>query len=337
MLTCTSGGSEQDSDHTDSVVVGLVNNMPDAALRTTERQFCQLLSEAARNCAVSLKLFFLPEIHRGHEAQTYLRGHYAGIGDLWGAHLDGLIVTGTEPRAAVLSDEPYWPGLAKLVDWAEDHTTSSIWSCLAAQAAVLRRDGISRRRLPEKLFGVFDCTKATEHPILAGAPPRWRVPHSRWNDLTEETLAEKGYSILSRSDAAGADLFAKRGNSLFVFLQGHPEYDGDALLHEYRRNVQRFLADQKDGYPEMPRGYFDGQTAAALAALKARALRHRDTDLLRGFPVVPAERIIECDWRHYAIQLYANWLSFLVERKYFGRRPPASIGSAGRPRSALAQ
>ena len=47
--------------------------------------------------------------------------------------------------------------MSKLVDWAKDHTASTIWSCLAAHAAVLHSDGIERRALEHKLFGVFDC------------------------------------------------------------------------------------------------------------------------------------------------------------------------------------
>ena len=47
----------------------------------------------------------------------------------------------------VLIDEPYWASLTQLIDWAEHNTHSSVWSCLAAHAAVLRIDGIRRRRL----------------------------------------------------------------------------------------------------------------------------------------------------------------------------------------------
>jgi homoserine trans-succinylase len=34
------------------------------------------------------------------------------------AELDGLIVTGTEPKAANFVDEPYWAAFSQLVDWA---------------------------------------------------------------------------------------------------------------------------------------------------------------------------------------------------------------------------
>ena len=43
--------------------------------------------------------------------------------------------------------------------------------------------------------------------------------------------------MLSRSPVAGADLFIKQRKSLFVFLQGHPEYDPGSLLREYQRDA----------------------------------------------------------------------------------------------------
>src|SRR5262249_34994245 len=157
---------------------------------------------------------------------------YRDIAELWDARLDGLIVTGTEPRAANLADEPYWESLSTLVDWAREHTSSTIWSCLAAHAAVLHADGIARRTLKEKRSGVFDCHRAMAHPMTEHFPlPLW-VPHSRYNDLPERALAASGYSILTRSETAGVDAFAKLDGSFFLFFQGHPEYDADTLLRE---------------------------------------------------------------------------------------------------------
>ena len=42
-----------------AIHVGLVNNMPDAALRATELQFARLLKAAAGNLDVRLRLFSL--------------------------------------------------------------------------------------------------------------------------------------------------------------------------------------------------------------------------------------------------------------------------------------
>src|SRR5579864_2571933 len=124
------------------IVVALVNNMPDAALRTTERQFRELLTAASQGRDVRLVLFALPDIARSAAASAHIAAHYRDISELWGSRVDGLIVTGTEPRVPVLDDEPYWPALTRLVGWAENHTGSTIWSCLAAHAAVLHTDGI---------------------------------------------------------------------------------------------------------------------------------------------------------------------------------------------------
>jgi homoserine O-succinyltransferase/O-acetyltransferase len=297
----------------DPLVIGVVNNMPDAALQTTERQFRELLSAASHN-SVWLRFFSLPELPRADASRAHISQHYEDISELWTSHLDGLIVTGTEPRAPVLADEPYWPTLAKLVDWAEEHTISTVWSCLAAHAAVLHIDGINRRAFREKVSGVFDCKKAAHHTIVAGTPSRWRVPHSRCNELSEEALISRGYSILSRLPGAGPDMFVKQRKSLFLFMQGHLEYDSGALLREYRRDIRRFLAGERDSYPEMPCGYFDQDTAAALAGFRRQALENRSIDLLSRFPAI-AEEKLAYPWLGPAVRIYGNWLSYLAEHK----------------------
>src|SRR5882757_5653905 len=112
--------------------LGLVNNMPDAALESTERQFLELLREATGDIPVRLRLFALPDVPRSDAGRQHLRGGYGSIDDLCSSRLDGLIVTGTEPRAPSLADEPYWGSLIQVLDWAQENTASSVWSCLAA-------------------------------------------------------------------------------------------------------------------------------------------------------------------------------------------------------------
>jgi homoserine O-succinyltransferase/O-acetyltransferase len=302
------------SDELPIVVIGLVNNMPDPALRTTERQFWSLLSAASGNIPVCLRLFYLPELPRQDWDRSLVPYGYEDVSELWATEIDGLIVTGTEPRAAALVDEPYWANLTKLVDWAEDHTVSTIWSCLAAHAAVLHLDGIDRCALGEKLSGTFDCTKAEDHALMIGAPSQWRVPHSRYNGLPVEVLARRGYRILSRSLYAGADTFVKQRKSLFIFFQGHPEYDSGALFREYRRDVRRFLAGERTEFPEMPQNYFDNNTGTVLAEFRERALRQPSLNLLSSFPTV-TEGELGNAWRAFAVQIYRNWLLYLIERR----------------------
>ncbi|HVC52573.1 MAG TPA: homoserine O-succinyltransferase [Stellaceae bacterium] len=310
------------SDLARPIAVGLINNMPDAALKSTERQFRELLQSAAGNRPLSLRVFSIPGLERSDAARRHVDENHEDIAGLWDAALDGLIVTGAEPRAANLDDEPYWPTLARLIDWAAEHTTATVWSCLAAHAAVYHLDRIERCPRGAKLSGVFDCVRVAEHPLVTLGTARWRTPHSRFNGLSEEALVARGYRILSRAAGAGADIFIKRQKSLFVFLQGHPEYDAGALLREYRRDVGRYLAGERDDYPDMPTGYFDAATADALLGFREQAMRQRDAELLPGFQLLMAEQTVSDPWRPAAVRLFANWLSLLAE----GRSAP--LGSA---------
>jgi homoserine O-succinyltransferase len=274
--------------------IGLVNSMPGEARKATEQQFRAIL--AATGQPVELRLLSLADI----------------------SHLDSdipdaLIVTGMPPRAGPLSEEPHWRDLTELVDFASDNAIPTVWSCLAAHAAVLYLDGIERRRLPQKLSGVFDCVRTdVTHPLLSGLPKQWRIPHSRWNELPESDLVAGGYRILSRSAAGGVDIFVKDAGAQFLFCQGHPEYDAQTLLREYRRDIRQFLSGERDTYPEMPHGYFGPDVTLLLAAFQQRALRERTIETMPAFPTAACAADVRHAWQGLAIGLYANWLSLIA-------------------------
>jgi homoserine O-succinyltransferase len=299
--------------HAGPLTIGLVNNMPDAALKSTERQFRELIADAAGGLPVRVRTFSFPALPRSDRGRQYIRENHEDVAALRGLDLDGLIVTGAEPRAERLEDEPYWPDLTRLVDWAAEHTISTLFSCLAGHGAAHYLDGIERRPRGAKLSGVFDCGRVADHPIVAGGAARWSTPHSRYNELPEEDLVAHGYRILSRSAEAGADIFVKRDRSLFVFLQGHPEYDANSLLLEYRRDVGRYLSGERDTYPDMPTSYFDEPTTEALLWFRGEGLRRRDTELMPGFQMLLAEQAVSNRWRPAALHLFSNWLGYLAE------------------------
>jgi homoserine O-succinyltransferase len=287
--------------------------MPDPALDATERQFRALL-RAADDVTVNLTLYTLPEVPRTDFGREQV-SRYSDLRDLWKSHHDGLIVTGTEPRAADLRDEPFWESLTSVLEWAESHTYSTILSCLAAHAGILHIDGIARRPLGDKRFGVFECVRVADHPLTAAAPSQLQMPQSRWNEVPEEALLACGYRVLTRSEEAGVDSFVKQRKSLFVFLQGHPEYEATTLMLEYRRDIGRFLRRERDTYPPMPHGYFDEETVAALAALRERARLDRREELLAEFPTAMAAGKVTNTWRSTAESLYGNWLRYICAQK----------------------
>jgi homoserine O-succinyltransferase/O-acetyltransferase len=295
--------------------IGLINNMPGSALEATERQFRTLLDAAAEGIVVRLSLYALPGVPRSEEGSLRIHNCYSNISDLWNIHLDGLIVTGTKPLAPTRRDEPYWGSLKRLIEWAEHNTNSAIWSCLAAHAAVLQLAGIERRPLGDKLVGIFECARVSESPFAAGVPDRLLMPHSRWNGIPDDGLEACGYHVLTRSEDAGVDTFVKRRKSLFVFFQGHPEYEADSLLLEYRRDIRSFLRRESDVYPSVPQRYVDRDAAALFTALRQRALSDRREELLEEFPSELLAAKLRNTWRPAAVSLYRNWLLYLWARK----------------------
>jgi homoserine O-succinyltransferase len=318
-----------------SVTIGLVNNMPDEALKATERQFMSLLCSASEGMQVRLLRYMMPDVPRQEAARRYLNGYYASVEDLWGGHLDGLIVTGREPLAHNLKQEPYWESFARLVEWAGTHTHSTVWSCLAAHAAILHMDGITRVRRNDKLFGIFECARVGDHPLTAATPSGFRLPHSRWNGAPEEDLTACGYKVLTRAADAGVDTFIKRR---FVFFQGHPEYESDTLLREYRRDIGRYFKGETERCPSIPRGYFDHETVQALTALRERSFCERSDALLLEILGVLGQRKIENGWNSSAICIYRNWLEQICAQKEKTLRSKRikSLASAHRTRWATA-
>lgn len=301
------------ADRGSSIKVALINNMPDSAFEDTGRQFFTLLNAAAGDLPVSLQLFSLSEIKRGERVQEHFNEHYSNIDDLFNRGFDGVIITGTEPLQKNLRAESYWPAFTELFEWAERHTTSTVLSCLAAHAGVLHSDGIERHALPDKQFGVFEYQSTENHALIPQAASAVRFPHSRWNEVETEALKASGYSLLTHSDRDGADCFIKRKKqSLFVHFQGHPEYDTDTLLKEYRRDIKRFLRGERAGYPNMPQGYFDPTATRRLNEFREHALLNRSEGVMSAFPEAPALGEPQNTWRDSAISIYGNWLHYLA-------------------------
>jgi homoserine O-succinyltransferase len=307
------------------LLIGLVNNMPDTAVEGTEIQFGALLAAASGARTVRVRYSTLPEVPRGAAVAARIAARYWPLEELYRDPPDALIVTGTEPRAATLSDEPYWDRLVELMQFAQQQVQSSAWSCLAAHAAVQHLDGISRRRLPVKRSGVYRHDVLAGHPLTVGVPASLPTPHSRWNDLPLEALIAAGYQILSRSDETGADAFVKPGAHLMVFFQGHPEYEERTLLKEFQRDVGRFVAGQQDRYPALPAGYFGADARQLLDDFERQLLAGNLREPLAAFPFSAVAATLVNSWSAPAARIYANWLEHIAHCK---RNPSASVRRA---------
>jgi homoserine O-succinyltransferase/O-acetyltransferase len=303
--------SDQTQDADAVLTIGLINNMPDAALQATERQFMRLLQAAAGDKRIHFHCFSLPSVRRSQIAKWRVDRQYSDIADLGRLQIDGLIVTGAEPIAATLPEEPFWGDLTAIIDWAEKNTRSTIWSCLAAHAAVLHLDGIERQRLAAKCSGVYDCSRVADSWLTDDIRSPFKVAHSRLNELRAGDLVAGGYQLLTKSSEAGVDIFAKQLRSHFIFFQGHPEYDALSLQREYLRDITRYLSGERNGFPAFPAGYFDIATERRLASFEKRARIERKLPLSVELPHLTLRADIAAG--EAATAIFANWLGYLSD------------------------
>lgn len=110
-------------------------------------------------------------------------------------------------------------------------------------------------------------------------------------------------------------MFVKQTRSLFIFLQGHPEYTEETLLREYRRDIGRFLRGEREDYPDMPQGYFDEEAVDLLEVFRQNASADPREQLLTTFPEVLK---VTNTWEPQSRKIYRNWLSYVSERSAKG-------------------
>lgn len=295
-----------------SVQVGLVNNMPDPAMRATELQFARLLKDAAGSLDVRLRLFSLRSVARSEQTRSRMAGFYDDASLIEAANMDAVIVTGAHRGAADLRQEPYWPELARLIGWAGAGTISTLFSGLAAHAAVLELDGICCRKLTARLSGIYESMRAEDDPLFFSTNVSVPVPHAREHDVAESDLLAKGYRVLSRLGNGQVDVFTREvpGQSRLVLFQGHPEYDSGTLGRDYLREVESFLLGETQQAPRIPENYFDRATESQLEEL----MTEKEQDPTRYSGIVTAALPLRL-WRANTVRLFANWLTLIAATK----------------------
>ena len=287
--------------------VGLVNNMPDPVLAATERQFRDIIQAAVPGRDLDLQLFQIAGIRRHPEVLEQMAARYQPADAIAQADLSALVVTGAKAGDGPLKSSPYWPGFARLVDLTVSLQLSTLWSCLAAHAAVEALDGIERRPLGIKCSGFFRCAPKASDQLLEGIENDWLVPHSRYNGLSAEELVSSGYQILTSSSEIGPDVFIRRGPPLFIFCQGHPEYDRGSLLQEYQRDVRAYLNGVRAHPPTSPAGPLDAEMERSFARLTQAAVARQAPDGVMAAGASAGGPPPE--WRPFAVGLYRNWIA----------------------------
>jgi homoserine O-succinyltransferase len=295
--------------------IGFLNMMPDAALEATERQFIRLVGGCNRIAQFFVYPFSLDGLPRSEETLGYIDRYYSRFTDLREQGLDALIITGANVANPSLDEEPFWRPLMEVVDWARENVASTLCSCLATHAMLKRFYGIERQPLPEKRWGVYSHrVMVPEHPLLRDINTRFDVPHSRHNDISRAQLEAAGLSVLAESSEGGVHMAVSADQFRLIFFQGHPEYDTNSLLKEYKREVYRFLNGELHQPPPYPDHYFS--QAAARAA--DHFVREAQEALRRDEPLPDdLERDVEPEldntWGDTAKAIVNNWLGLVYQ------------------------
>jgi homoserine O-succinyltransferase len=133
--------------------------------------------------------------------------------------------------------------------------------------------------------------------------------------------------VLTRTGDGGVDTFVKQDAGLFVFFQGHPEYESHTLMGEYARDVGRYLKGERDTYPLPPLDYFDEETERSLRKIEAKARAARQETLLGEVSAVLNSVTIHNTWRSTAVLIYRNWLARLCTQQRHGGKLLFGVGA----------
>ncbi len=288
--------------------IGFLNMMPDAALQATERQFIRLVGSCNRIAQFFVYPFSLPELSRSRPTREYIEEHYSSFDDLKQHGLDALIITGANVANPQLDQEAFWDPLMEVVDWAQSNVASTLCSCLATHALLKKGHGIERQPLPSKRWGVYRhrLTDAS-HPLVREINTQFDVPHSRYNDISRAQLEAAGLHVLAESEEGGVHLAVSPDRARVIYFQGHPEYDRNSLLKEYKRESRRYLKGDLEMRPPFPENYFSPEVQAIID--DAWSDPHSVIDVVEQ----QIEGQLDNTWGDTAKAVFNNWLGIVYQ------------------------
>ncbi len=305
--------------------IGLLNIMPDAALKATEIQFFRLIGDSNPIAQFYVHPFTLDGMQRGDKAQAHIDEYYETFSNIKEQGLDALILTGAPVDGPELSNQPFWDQLIEVADWAHENVTSTLCSCMATHALLEFRFGQKRHAQPNKKWGVFQH-KLTKHfhPLTVDINTRFEVPHSRWNAVFPHQFEAAGLRILAKEEDDGCvHLATSKDGIRTVFFQGHPEYDTISLLKEFKREVNLYIDGGLKQYPPFPENYFGKFEAAVFNEYRFNLLRAMSAgDALPEFPEHKITPYLNNSWCDTADAVVGNWMGIIYQLTHKDRDKP---------------
>lgn len=307
-----------------AIHIGLLNIMPDAALEATERQFLRLVNDSNLIAQIHIHPFSLPIIKRGADAHAHIDTYYEKFESIKEQGLDGLIVTGTNPvDYPALEDRRFWQPMIDVIDWANENVTSTLYSCMASHLALTNHHGQTPAWNADKVWGVYPHRVIDGgHPLVSGMNTQFNVIHSRHRDVSLKQFNAAGLRVLVHSKEAGVHLATSQDGLRSVFMQGHPEYDTNSLLKEYKREVTNFTTGRRTDYPSPPKNYFNDEGLAIAKAHESLVRSGFDVT----FPEQELEATLDNTWKDSARSLVSTWMGLVYQVTDVDRKKPFMPG-----------
>lgn len=307
--------------------IGLLNLMPDAALEATERQFYRLVGSCNRIAQFHIHPFTVSGVVRGDKARAHVDAYYSDFECIRRDGLDALVISGANPVNPDITLEGFWDQMLEVIDWAGREVCSTYYSCLATHAVIQHYHNIERVRLPEKRWGVYaHRVNDSSHPLVSGINTRFDAPHSHVYDTSCEQARAAGWHVLVEGEVSGLYLAVSADGFRHIYCQGHPEYDINSLLKEYKREINRYAAGTRDK-PPFPENYFP----AAARELLNGFLVELDAALDSGhtppvFPETGLLPLLDNTWSDTGRALFNNWLGLIYQLTDHDRKIPFMRG-----------
>ena len=149
------------------------------------------------------------------------------------------------------------------------------------------------------------------------------MPHSRYNTITREQFEEAGFTILVESAEAGVHAAVSDDQFRRVYFQGHPEYDANSLLKEYKREVLRYFNGERD-LPPFPEHYISdaGRRGDRAVSRAAPPRTHGAGTRCRTFRKRRSRPFLDNTWTDTARAIFDNWLGLVYQLTNSDRRLP---------------
>ncbi len=270
--------------------IGLLNLMHNK--EETELNFMRILDKSPYEIELTL---LIPKTHTPKTtAPEHIAKFYATWETVEKIQFDGFIITGAPVEMYPYEEVNYWEELCRIMAWCDRNVKSTMYSCWGSLAGLYYHHGITKYKLPKKLYGVFPHqVVAPASKLMTGIENTIYLPHSRVHEIHEEdVIAAEGVNLLLHSDEANFCM-AESPDGRRVFILGHPEYPPEQLKAEYIR----------DSNPENHKNNpFD--LGNHLAGVPYRYFENDD----------PTGDIIY-NWGITAEQIYQNWIANYVSNR----------------------